>query len=118
MTVELESLKRTQIEIKLEMKNAEKEAKIVLFADDTVIYMTLTIYQETSTDEKHFQQCSRNTQQSVAFLYTNDKQRKRNQGNTFGKDLYNKNFRTLEKECEENLRRWKDLPCSRSELIF
>lgn len=60
------------------MKNAEKEAKMVLFADNTdiyiYIYMTLKIYKETSTDEKHFQKCSRNTQQSVAFLYTNDKQ--------------------------------------------
>uniref|UniRef100_A0A8D2DS36 Uncharacterized protein n=1 Tax=Sciurus vulgaris TaxID=55149 RepID=A0A8D2DS36_SCIVU len=28
------------------------------------------------------------------------------------KDLYNENYRTLKKEIEENLRRWKDLPCS------
>jgi len=28
------------------------------------------------------------------------------------KDLYNKNFKTLKKEIEEDLRRWKDLPCS------
>ena len=28
------------------------------------------------------------------------------------KDLYNKNFKTLRKEIEEDLRRWKDLPCS------
>ena len=27
-------------------------------------------------------------------------------------DLYNKNFKTLKKEIEEDLRRWKDLPCS------
>jgi len=27
------------------------------------------------------------------------------------KDLYNKNFKTLKKEIEEDLRRWKDLPC-------
>jgi hypothetical protein len=29
------------------------------------------------------------------------------------KDLYNKNFKSLKKEIEEDLRRWKDLPCSR-----
>jgi hypothetical protein len=28
------------------------------------------------------------------------------------KDLYDKNFKTLKKETEEDLRRWKDLPCS------
>ena len=27
------------------------------------------------------------------------------------KDLYNKNFKYLKKEIEEDLRRWKDLPC-------
>jgi hypothetical protein len=28
------------------------------------------------------------------------------------KDLYDKNFKSLKKEIEEYLRRWKDLPCS------
>ena len=28
------------------------------------------------------------------------------------KDLYDKNFKSLKKEIEENLRRWKDLTCS------
>jgi len=28
------------------------------------------------------------------------------------KDLYDKNFKPLKKEIEEDLRRWKDLPCS------
>ena len=28
------------------------------------------------------------------------------------KDLNDKNFKCLKKEIEENLRRWKDLPCS------
>ena len=28
------------------------------------------------------------------------------------KDLYNENYRTLKKEIEEDLKRWKDLPCS------
>ena len=28
------------------------------------------------------------------------------------KDLYDKNLKSLKKEIEENLRRWKDLPCS------
>jgi hypothetical protein len=29
------------------------------------------------------------------------------------KDLYNKNFKSLKKEINEDLRRWQDLPCSR-----
>ena len=28
------------------------------------------------------------------------------------RDLYDKNFKSLKKEIEEDLRRWKDLPCS------
>jgi hypothetical protein len=28
------------------------------------------------------------------------------------KDVYDKNFKSLKKETEEDLRRWKDLPCS------
>jgi hypothetical protein len=28
------------------------------------------------------------------------------------KELYDKNFKSLKKEMEEDLRRWKDLPCS------
>ena len=28
------------------------------------------------------------------------------------KDLYDKNFKSLKKEIEEDLRGWKDLPCS------
>ena len=28
------------------------------------------------------------------------------------KDLYDKNFKPLKKEIEEDLRKWKDLPCS------
>jgi hypothetical protein len=28
------------------------------------------------------------------------------------KDLYDKNFKSMKKEIKEDLRRWKDLPCS------
>jgi hypothetical protein len=28
------------------------------------------------------------------------------------KDLFNKDFKSMKKEIEEDLRRWKDLPCS------
>jgi hypothetical protein len=28
------------------------------------------------------------------------------------KDLYDKNFKSLKKEIEKDIRRWRDLPCS------
>ena len=67
----------------------------------------------------------------MAFLYTKDKQAETEIRETtpftivtnnikyFGvtltkevKDLYDKNFKSLKKEIEEDLRRWKDLPFS------
>jgi hypothetical protein len=65
----------------------------------------------------------------VAFLYTKDKQAEKGiKGKTPSqwpqiiktpwceskevKDLYDKNFKSLKKLIEEDLRRWKDLPCS------
>jgi hypothetical protein len=66
----------------------------------------------------------------VAFLYTEDKQDEKDIRETTPftevknnikylgvtltkemKDLYDKNFKSLKKEIEEDLRRWKDLPC-------
>ena len=68
---------------------------------------------------------------SVAFLYSKDKHAEKeirekipftivtNNMKYLGmtltkqvKDLYDKNFKYLKKEIEEDLRRWKDLPCS------
>jgi hypothetical protein len=72
-----------------------------------------------------------NSNKSMAFLYTKDKQAEKEIRETtpfsiftniikyFGltltkkvKDLYNKNFKSLKKEIKEDLRIWKDLPCS------
>ena len=66
----------------------------------------------------------------MAFLYTKDKQAEKEVRETTPfsivtnnikylavtltkevKDLYDKNFKSLKKEIEEGLRRWKDLPC-------
>ena len=68
---------------------------------------------------------------SVTFLYSKDKQAEKETremtpftiatnsikylGVTLTKqveDLYDKNFKTLKKEMEEDLRKWKNLPCS------
>jgi hypothetical protein len=67
----------------------------------------------------------------MAFLYTKDKQAEKEIRETtpikivinnikyFGmtltkevNDLYDNNFKSLKKEIEEDIRRWKDLPCS------
>jgi hypothetical protein len=72
-----------------------------------------------------------NSNKSMAFLYTKDKQAEKEIRETISftivtnnikylgvtqtmevKDLYDKNFKSLEKEIKENLRSWKDLPCS------
>jgi hypothetical protein len=72
-----------------------------------------------------------NSNKSVAFLYSKDKQTEKeirrrtpftivtNNIKYFGmtltkqvKDLYDKIFKYLKKEIEEDLRRWEDLPCS------
>ena len=67
----------------------------------------------------------------MAFLYTKDKQAEKEIRETTPftivtnnikylgvtltkevKDMYNKNFKAMKKEIEEDLRIWKDLPCS------
>jgi hypothetical protein len=72
-----------------------------------------------------------NSNKSVAFLYTKDKQAEKEiretkpfqivtnnikyLGVTLSKEvkyLYDKNSKSLKKEIEQNLKRWKDLPCS------
>jgi hypothetical protein len=72
-----------------------------------------------------------NSNKSMTFLYIKDKQAEKeireitpfsiatNNIKCFGvtltkevKDLYDNNFKSLKKEIKEDLRRWKDLPCS------
>ena len=72
-----------------------------------------------------------NASKSVAFIYPKDKQTEKesremtpftiatNSIKCLGltltkqvKDLYDKNFRSLKKEIKEDLRKWKNLPCS------
>ena len=72
-----------------------------------------------------------NSNKSMAFLYTKDKRAEKEVRETIPftivtnnikylcvtltkqvKNLYDKNFKSLKKEIKEDLRRWKDLPCS------
>ena len=71
-----------------------------------------------------------NSNKSMAFLYTKDKQAEKEIRDTTPftivtnnikylgvtltkvvKDLYEKNFKSLKKEIKKDLRRWKNLPC-------
>ena len=72
-----------------------------------------------------------NTKKLVALLYTKDKEAEGQIRETFPitiatnsiknlgisltkevKDLFDKNFKSLKKEIEEDTRKWKDIPCS------
>jgi hypothetical protein len=72
-----------------------------------------------------------NIQKSVVFLYTNNEQTEKDireiipfiiaskKIRYFGKnliketkDLFNENYKPLKREIEDNIKRWKELPCS------
>ena len=96
--------------------------------------MTQKLHQRTPTAYKHFSKVAGykiNSSKSVAFLYSKDKEAEKevremtpfsiatNNIKYLGvtltkhiKDLYEKNVRSLKKEIEEDLRKWKNLPCS------
>jgi len=113
----------------------KEEVKISLFADDMILYLSdprssnrelLNLINTFSIVAGY----KINSNKSVAFLYTKEKQAEKEIRETTPfiivpnnikylgvtltkqvKDLYNKNFKTLKKEIEEDLKRWKDLPC-------
>ncbi|KAL6084019.1 hypothetical protein STEG23_029934 [Scotinomys teguina] len=114
----------------------KEEVKISLFADDMIVYLS-----DPKNSTKELLQLINtfsnvagykvNSKKSVALLYTKDKKAEEeikatspftiatNSIKYLGvtltkqvKDLYDENFKTLKKELEEDLRKWKDLPCS------
>jgi hypothetical protein len=114
----------------------KEEVKISLFADGIIVYISDP---NNSTREllnliNNFNEVAVykvNSNKSVAFLYTKDKQNEKEIRETTPftivtnnitylgvtltkkvKNLYVKNFKSLKKEIKENLRRWKDLLCS------
>jgi hypothetical protein len=119
----------------------KEEVKISLFADEMIVYISDP---KNSTREllnliNTFSEVAGykiNSFKSTAFLYTKDKWAEKEIRETTpfttvtnnikylgvtltkeGKDLYEKNFKSLKKDIEEDLRRWKDLPCSWSSRI-
>ena len=126
---------RQQKEIK-GIQIGKEEVKISLFADDMIVYISDP---KNSTREllnliNSFGEVAGykiNSNKSMAFLYTKNKQAEKEIRETTPfsivtnnikylgvtltkevKDLYDKNFKSLKKEIKEDLRRWKDLPCS------
>ncbi|KAL6060464.1 hypothetical protein STEG23_022672, partial [Scotinomys teguina] len=114
----------------------KEEVKISLFADDMIVYLSDP---QNSTKEllqlintfSNVAGYKVNSKKLVALLYTKDKRAEEeikatspftiatNSIKYLGvnltkevKDLYDENFKSLKKEIEEELRKWKDLPCS------
>ncbi|KAL6057530.1 hypothetical protein STEG23_023074, partial [Scotinomys teguina] len=114
----------------------KEEVKISLFADDMIVYLSNP---QNSTKEllqlintfSNVAGYKVNSKKSVALLYTKDKRAEEDIKATSPftiatksikylgvnltkevKDLYDENFKSLKKEIEEDLRKWKDLPCS------
>jgi hypothetical protein len=113
-----------------------KKSKYQLLADDMIVYLSDP---KSSTRKllkliNNFSKvlgCKIRSNKSVAFLYSKDKQAEKeiremtpftigtNNITYLGvtptkqvKDLYDKNFKSLMKEIEEDLRKRRDLPCS------
>jgi retron-type reverse transcriptase len=124
---------RQQKEVK-EIQIGKEEVKLSLFAD-MIVYLSDP---KNSTREclkliNNFSKVAGykiNSKKSIVFLYSKDKQAEKDIRKTTPftivtnnitylgvtltkemKDLYDKNFKSLKKEIED-LKRWKDLPCS------
>jgi hypothetical protein len=125
---------RQQQEVKA-IQIGKEEVKIS-FADDMLVYKSdpKNSIRELLNLINSFSEVAEykiNSNKSMAFLYTKDNQAEKEIMETIPftivtnnikslsvtltkevKDLYDKNFKSLKKEMKEDLRRWKDLPCS------
>jgi hypothetical protein len=114
----------------------KEEVKISLFVDDMIVYISdsknsTRVLLNWINSFSAVAGYKINSNKSMVFLYTKDKQAEkeirettpftivRNNIKYLGmavaklmKDLYYKNFKSLKKEIEEDLRRWNDLPSS------
>jgi hypothetical protein len=114
----------------------KEEVKISLHADNMIVYISdpKNSTRELLNLKNSFSEVAGykiNSNKSVAFLYTKDKQAEKEIRKTTPftivtnnlkypgvtqtkevKDLYDKNFKSLKKEIKEDLRRWKDFKCS------
>jgi hypothetical protein len=120
------------------IQTGKEEVKVSLFADDMIVYISNHKISQGILSENFYSynfskvaEYKTNSNKSVALLYTNNKWAEKeimektpftivtNNIEYCGvtltkqvKDLYDKNLKSLKKETEENLRKWRDLPCS------
>ena len=118
-----------------------KEVKLLLFADDMILYIenlkdTTRKLLELINEYSKVAGYKINTQKSLIFLYTNNEKTERKIKETIPfttatkrikylgiylpeetKDLYIENYKTLVKEIKEDTKRWRNIPSSRIERI-
>ena len=133
-TIVLEVL-ATAIREEKEIKGKE-EVKLSLFADNMILYIenpkdSIRKLLELISEFSNVIVYKINTQKSLAFLYTNNKKSeieiKESIPFTIAtkrikylginlpketKELYTENYKTLMKEIQDNINRWRDSPCS------
>ena len=110
------------------------EVKLSLFADDMVLYIENpkeSIRKLLELISEFIAGYKINTQESLAFLYTNNEKSKREIKESISftiatkvikylginlpqerKELYTENYKTLIKEIKDDINRWRDIPCS------
>ena len=112
----------------------KKEVKLSLFADDMILYIenpkdSIRKLLELSSEFSKVARYKINTQKSLAFLYTNNGKSEREikesipftiatKGSKYlginlpkeTKELYTENYKTLMKEIEDGINRWRNIP--------
>ena len=110
------------------------EVKLSLFADDMVLYIENpkeSIRKLLELISEFIAGYKINTQESLAFLYTNNEKSKREIKESISftiatkiikylginlpqerKELYTENYKTLMKEIKDDINRWREIPCS------
>ena len=118
------------------IQTGKEEVKLPLFADDMILYIENPKDATTNLLEliNEFGKVARykiNAQKFLAFLYTNDDKYEREIKETLSftiaakrikylginlptetNDLYTENYKTPMKEIKDDIKRWRDIPCS------
>uniref|UniRef100_A0A9L0SF91 Reverse transcriptase domain-containing protein n=1 Tax=Equus caballus TaxID=9796 RepID=A0A9L0SF91_HORSE len=113
-----------------------EEVKLSLFADDMILYIenpkeSIEKLLEIINNYSKVSGYKINIHKSVAFLYTNNELTEKELKNSIPftiamkrikylgitltkevKDLYNENYKTFLKEIDDDIKRWKDIPCT------
>nr|KAF6500762.1 hypothetical protein HJG59_007818 [Molossus molossus] len=114
----------------------KEEGKLSLFSDDMILYIenpkdSMKYLLDLINEFGKVAGYKINVMKSIAFLYTNDELTERETEKTIPftiaaknlrylginltkevKDLFLENYRTLKKEIEEDIKKWKHIPCS------